>query len=233
MKYMRRLLSFILICQSIAITADGAVVDKVYHPYVLANEREFEWRIASYDRDSRQDLMHRVGYGEAISETVSVEAYLNGFRNSNGDFQLESYEAEVRWMITEQGKEWADWGMLFELEKQRNEDIWESSTAIIMEKEFGRTSLTMNLFAVYEWGADIENEWETEFRLQHRYRWIPEFQPAVEIYMGEDYAGIGPAVIGIKRFDDRHQLKWEAGVIFEVENADQNHTIRFALEYEF
>jgi hypothetical protein len=46
-------------------------------------------------------------------------------------------------MVTEQGQYWADWGMLFELEKQHNRDNWELITGALFEKEFGRTSLTI------------------------------------------------------------------------------------------
>jgi hypothetical protein len=31
--------------------ADGIQVGKVYHPYVLANERELEWRLTSRQND--------------------------------------------------------------------------------------------------------------------------------------------------------------------------------------
>lgn len=136
-------------------------------------------------------------------------------------------------MITEQGRYWADLGMLFELEKEHQQDNWETSAAVLVEKEFGRTSLTMNLFAIFEWGEDLDAEWESEFRLKYRYRWLPQIQPAIELYMGEDYSGIGPAFMGIQRYDGQKQLKWEAGFIYEVSNSGTDKTFRLALEYEF
>jgi hypothetical protein len=212
--------------------ADGVVVDKVYHPYVLPNEREFEWRLMS-NQASFNGLDQRIGYGQSISEYVTVEAYLVGERDQDNDFGLTAYEIEARWMMTDQGKYWADWGMLFEVEKQHKLDNWEVTTALLMEKEFGKTSLTLNFFAIYEWGHTIENEWESEFRLNYRYRFSPQFQPAIELFAGEDFIGIGPAVIGIQRFDGQKQLKWEAGFITEVSQSGKNHTLRFSLEYEF
>jgi len=233
MKYLgQTLFLLVALCNSL-LSADGMVVDKVYHPYVLPNEREFEWRIASHDLDVGHLLMHRLGYGVAISESVSIETYLIGERDGSGNFDLRSYEVEARWMMTEQGQYWADWGMLFELEKEKSADNWETTTALIMEKELGKSSLTLNLSAIYEWGEAIESEWESEFRAQYRYRWIPELQPAIEVYTGENYQGIGPAVVGNKRFDGQKQLKWEAGLIFEVGHNDKNHTFRLSLEYEF
>jgi hypothetical protein len=213
--------------------ADGMVVDKVYHPYVLPNERELEWRLISRDKNGENVLAQRLGFGHAISETISVEGYLNGERDDEGDFGLQSYEIEARWMLTDQGRYWADWGMLFELEREHQSDNWETSAAVLVEKEIGRTSLTMNLFAIYEWGEDLKDEWETEFRLQYRYRWLPQIQPSIEIYAGEDFAGVGPGFMGIQRYSGQRQLKWEAGFITEVSKSGTDNTFRLALEFEF
>ena len=213
--------------------ADGIVVDKVYHPYVLPFEREFEWRLVSHQTDSGNILAQRLGGGGAINDTMALEGYIVGERDDNGDFGLEAYELELRWQLIEQGKLWADWGALFELEKKHNEDVYEATSGFVIEKEFGKTSLTMNAFLVYEWGQDIQNEWESEFRAQYRYRYRSAFQPSIEVYVGEDFVGIGPGFIGLQRFDGQKQLKWEAGFITEISQSEKNHSFRLALEFEF
>jgi len=234
MKYLSTLL-IILTVLSFANNAhaDGVTVDKVYHPYVLPNEREFEWRLMSQQTDITNGLDQRIGYGQSVSEYVTIEFYLVGERDKHTDFGLTAYEIEARWMMTDQGKYWADWGMLFEVEKEHKNDNWEVTTGLLMEKEFGKTSLTINLFAIYEWGQTIENEWGSELRLNYRYRFAPQFQPAIELYAGDDFIGIGPAITGIQRFDGQKQLKWETGFISEISQSGKDHTLRFALEYEF
>ncbi|SOU43201.1 hypothetical protein [Pseudoalteromonas carrageenovora] len=224
---------FCLLVFSIPAKADGIVVDKVYHPYVLPFEREFEWRLVSHQTDSGNILAQRLGGGGAINDTMALEGYLVGERDDNGDFGLEAYELELRWQLIEQGKLWADWGALFELEKKHNEDVYEATTGFVIEKEFGKTSLTMNAFLVYEWGQDIQNEWESEFRAQYRYRYRSAFQPSIEVYVGGDFVGIGPGFIGLQRFDGQKQLKWEAGLITEISQSEKNHSFRLALEFEF
>ncbi|MEZ7493262.1 hypothetical protein QO198_17070 [Pseudoalteromonas distincta] len=229
-------LSFTALCLlvfSIQAKADGIVVDKVYHPYVLPFEREFEWRLVSHQTDSGNILAQRLGGGGAINDTMALEGYIVGERDDNGDFGLEAYELELRWQLIEQGKLWADWGALFELEKKHNEDVYEATSGFVIEKEFGKTSLTMNAFLVYEWGQDIQNEWESEFRAQYRYRYRSAFQPSIEVYVGEDFVGIGPGFIGLQRFDGQKQLKWEAGFITEISQSEKNHSFRLALEFEF
>jgi hypothetical protein len=222
-----------LLISSSAAIADGMVVDKVYHPYVLPNEREFEWRLMSRQTDTNTLIGQRIAYGQSLNETVMVEGYLIGEKIETDDFGLQAYEVEIRWMLTEQGELWADWGMLFEVEKQHNSNDWEVTSGFIFEKEFDRTSLTMNLFGIYEWGETIQDEIEVEFRLKYRYRWLPQIQPAIEVYTGDNYFGVGPAVMGIQRFDGQKQLKWEAGFITEVSNSGKDHSLRVALEYEF
>ncbi|GAA6206406.1 MULTISPECIES: hypothetical protein [Thalassotalea] len=228
-----RLLLLILLIGSKVVWADGIVVDKVYHPYVLPNEKEFEWRLMSRQTEDNSLLGQRIAYGQSVSDSVVVEGYLVGEKTVEEDFDLQAYEIEVRWMLTEQGELWADWGMLFEVEKMHSSNDWEVTTGVLFEKEFGRTSLTMNLFGIYEWGDNIQDEVEVEFRMKYRYRWIPQIQPAIEIYTGENFVGIGPAFMGIQRFDGQKQLKWEAAFISEISNAGKDHTLRVALEYEF
>lgn len=215
--------------------ADGTVVDKVYHPYVLANEQEFEWRLMSRQNDNGNSLSQRFAYGHSVSEYLTIEAYIVGSRDpyDNDNYGLQAWELEARWMLTDQGELWADWGLLFELEKQHNRDQWEFTAGVLFEKEFERTSLSINTLLVYETGQAIADEFELEFRAQYRYRWLPEIQPAIELYTGEDFVGIGPAFMGIHRYEGQKQLKWELAFIAGLNGDAKDHTLRVALEYEF
>jgi hypothetical protein len=233
-KFIVIIISISLYCFLITpVFADGVVVDKVYHPYVLPNEKELEWRMLSHKDDDGNTLAQRFAYGQSLLEDVMVEVYVVGEEDINGDFGLSAYEIETRWMLTEQGEYWADWGMLFEFEKEHTLDVWEATTGVLFEKEFGKASLAINMFIIYEWGHDIENEMESEFRVQYRYRWLPQFQPAIELYSGEDYVGIGPAFMGIQRYEGQKQLKWEAGFITGLNGDSKDHILRLAIEFEF
>lgn len=225
-------LLYCLFCTSTS-WADGIPVDKVYHPYVLANERELEWRFTSRQNDGGNVLAQRFAYGHAVSEYLTIEAYIVGERDDTGDFGLQAYEIEARWMLTDQGELWADWGVLFELEKQHKKDIYEFTSGLLFEKEFTQTSLTINALLVYEWGKSIQNEFETELRLKYRYRYLPALQPYIEIYTGEDFIGLGPGFMGIHRYEGQKQLKWELAFIAGLNGDSKDHTLRFALEYEF
>jgi len=236
MKFRQFGFALCLLCCSAKALADGRVVDKVYHPYVQALEREFEYRYfyqRQTDHPKNNTMGQKLGYGFSVADRVAFELYLNTERVLPEDYSLTGYEAEVRWMLTEQGQYDADWGLLFEFERQNRNENYEFTTGLLMEKEYGPTSLTMNLLAVYEWGKTIGNEWETEFRAQYRYRYMPAVQPSIELYIGEDYRGAGPGFMGVHKFNNIEQLKWEAALIVAIDNHTIDRTIRFALEYEF
>jgi hypothetical protein len=216
--------------------ADGSTIDKIYHPYVQPQERELEFRsIIENNRDSPSgdERVYRLGYGQSFSDRWFGEVYLIGVENDDQELRLEAYELEVLWQITEQGEFFADWGMLFELEKERSEDIMEFSTALLVEKEWGRWIGTANIYGIYEFGDDIDNEFETALALQTHYRHTRAFEPAVELYIGQDTRGLGPVMLGSWPLGGARQLRWEGGVIFGLDSDTPDQTFRVLFEYEF
>jgi len=226
----------ILLSYSATGQANGIVIDKIYHPYVRPLEQDFEWRSILQDHQpgtADHSQLYRFAYGRALNDRWSAEAYVVGERSRNQNFRVEGYELEVQLQMTEQGEYWADWGMLFEIEKQANIDLWEFSTAVLVEKEWGKWSSTANLFLLGEWGSGIANEIESRVSLQARYRYSRAFEPAIEFYRGQDTVGIGPAMLGQIKLPNRKKLNWEAGVIMGLEESSPNRTLRLLLEFEF
>lgn len=217
-------------------SADGAVIDKIYHPYVQPLEQEIEWRAIHQDEQpgmSDNTQLHRFAYGRSLNDRWFAEIYLIGEKSDDESFKLEAYEVEAKWQLTEQGEFWADWGALFELEKEHEEDAWEFAAGLLTEKEWGKWSTAANLFLTYEWGSGIEDEFESSLGLQARYRYSRAIEPAIEFYQGEDTQAIGPALLGQINLGIKRQIKWEAGAIFGLDNDSPNRTLRFLLEFEF
>jgi hypothetical protein len=226
----------ILLYVPVVVLADGFVVDKIYHPYVNPLEREIEFRsIIVQDDDEAIDgsQQYRLGFARAFGERVRGEFYLIGANTPSSSLSLDAYEVEVKWQLTEQGEYFADWGLLFELEAEREDDIQEFRTSGLVAKELGQWTGTLNLSAVYEWGDDISNEWESELAAQLRYRYSRFFEPAVELYSGDAFKGIGPVGVGSVRFGAGRKLRWELGVIFAVDSESPDQVWRAMLEYEF
>ncbi|MFC1688607.1 hypothetical protein ACFL0N_03940 [Pseudomonadota bacterium] len=216
--------------------ADSVVIDRIYHPYVQPMEQELEWRgiFQNHQPSAPDDLqLHRFAYGRSINQHWFVDFYLVGEQSNDSDFDLKSYELEALRQLTEQGEFWADWGLLFELEKEANEDAWSFSTGVLIEKEWGQWSSTANLFLVHGWGSDASNDWESRLGLQLRYRYSRAFEPALEFYGGKDTRGFGPVMLGQFSVGKKNSLNWEAGIIFGLDNKSPDRTLRFSLEFEF
>lgn len=214
--------------------ADGVAIDKIYDPYVQITEREIEYRTSIYNVDDGVDFStHRIGFGYGFTSSWFGEIYLIGDKTDGESFELEGVELEAKWQLTEQGEYAADWGLLFEVEDERGRDVSEVSTTLLTSRSFGRWTGTANLGLIYEWGRDIDDEVETTFAAQLRYRQRPEFEPAIELYMGQDTRGIGPAAQGIFNFSGRKKMRWETAAIAGVDSVTPDYTLRFLLEYEF
>ena len=226
-------LSLSLLSQALA---DGSAVDKVYHPYVDALESEIEFRsLFQEDSSGENDFkqLHQMSFGRSFGQALFGEVYLVGERSRSGQFELEAFEFELKWQLTEQGEYSADWGILFEYEQEFSDDVQEFTTGILVEKEFGRFSGTANLLLIQEWGSAIKDEFETAVAMQARYRYSRAFEPGVELYAGQDSAGIGPVMMGSASIGVRKTLRWEAGVILGLGSDSPDNSFRFLLEYEF
>jgi hypothetical protein len=219
-----------------SVVADGVVIDKIYHPYVQPLEQELEWRASLQNQQPgvSDDLaVHRFAYARSLGEKWLGELYLVGQQSDDASFDVEAYEVEALRQLTEQGEYWADWGVVFELEKTRGREAWEFAVGALAEKEWGRWSGTANLFVMQEWGSDIKDELETRLGLQARYRHSPAFEPAIELYSGEGTRGVGPVAVGLVRLGGKRKLRWEAGAIFGLDSKSPDTTLRFLLEFEF
>ena len=216
--------------------ADGPIVDKIYHPYVDALEQEIEFRTIFQDKQPDQPndvFLYQLAYGRSFGDKWFGEIYLIAEKSDQQNLSIEAYEVEAKWQLTEQGEFWADWGLLFELEKEEGQDIWEFATAILTEKEWRRWSGTANLYFIQEWGGDIDDKVETSLGLQARYRYSRLIEPAIEFYSGEDTNALGPVLMGNIITGNRRALHWETGVIFGLDRESPNQTLRFLVEYEF
>jgi len=167
--------------------ADGSAVDKVYHSYVDALESEIEMRSLFQDSDAANSnfkQLHQLSFGKSLGQSLFGEFYLVGEESATGNFDLEAFQFELKWQLTEQGEYGADWGLLFEYEQEFSEDIHEFTTGLLIEKEFGRWSNTANLPLIQEWGSDSKDEFETTVALQARHRYSRAIEPALEFYAG-------------------------------------------------
>lgn len=209
--------------------AGGSTVDKVYAPYVQPLEKELEWRLTDADGKQKQ----RLGYGQSLSDRVFVEGYLIGEKTADKALRLQAYEVEALWQLTEQGQYSFDWGLVSEIEWQRDNDDWEVATGLITSRSWGRWEATSNLWLKYEWQENGSKEFETALALQGRYRLASWFEPAIEFYAGENTRALGPVAMGDVRLQPGKKLHWEIGALTGLDSHTADITWRSLLELEF
>lgn len=225
---------FMLMALPHYVHADGIVVDRVYDPYVQPLETELELRSLMQSDDATDDAQkHALGFGRSLSDIWAVEIYAIGTRTGSQSLSVNAFEVEAKRQLTEQGEYAFDWGVLFEVERESDDNIWEASAILLSSRDFGRWTGTVNLGVVYEWGSGIDNEIETLLRVQARYRLKESLEPAVELHAGQDSKAIGPALTGLLRLSPGKKLRWDAGIFFGLDNDSADQTIKLNLEYEF
>lgn len=230
----KRLRLLLLVFVTEIAAADGVVVDKIYDPYVQPLETEIEWRLIDQNQGVAPALQKQFfGFGRSVSDRWAVEVYAIAQRSDGESLSLDAYELEAKWQLTEQGEFAVDWGVLFELERETRNNIWEASAYLLAVRDFGKTTLTANLGLIYERGESIQNEIETNLRMQARYRLAEVFEPGIELHVGQDTTAIGPVLNGLFRPSQRRKLRWELGYFAGVSERSPDNILRANLEFEF
>ena len=227
--------SIVLAMPAVAL-GDGVSIDRIYDPYVQQTEKELEFRALIHnDSDPMQDDNQRfkLGYGQSLSDSWFTEIYAVGHRKSDQSLQLDAYEIEFKWQLTEQGEYDNDWGLMFELERETVENAWEQSTTLIMLHQWRRWVGTLNASLSYQWGTTIDNEFSTAMAAQLHYRYKPSLEPGLELHLSADTTAIGPSLAGKLRLGGRKQLFWSTALLAGFNHTTPDISLNFNLEYEF
>jgi hypothetical protein len=221
-----------------ALVAQGGVAAAattgVYHPYVNEREREFEYGLILRDVGAERLSFQRVSFAYAWTDRISTEVYLLSESPSHGGGRERAFEVEVKWQLTEQGEFASDWGLLLEAEVGDGVDRHEVATGVLWEKELGhRWVAAANAMLEYEFGDDVDNEFETAFRAQLRYLHAPTLEPALELYLDDQDYAAGPALQGAWRVGAGKQVRWELGLLFGIGHDTPATSLRTNLEFEF
>lgn len=216
--------------------AASAGVDKVYSPYVEMGELELETRgIYVQDDDDAVDGTQKIklGLGYGLNQRVFLEGYLIVEDEPGESAEVEAVEVEAKFQLSEAGEHWLDYGMLVELEKELEEEVWELKTGPLLSKDFGSFTTTLNLFAEYKFGADVDgHEIETLGSGELRYRWKPELQLAAQLYADEDTVAAGPVLFGETHLA-KAKVAWDLGVMFALNDETPDSILRWQMEFEF
>jgi hypothetical protein len=169
-----------------------------------------------------------------ITSRIFIEGYLEFEKPANAGYELEAFEIEAKFQLSEQGEYFADFGLLTELEKVREADEWELKIGPLIQKPLGNWLATLNLLGETKFGSDVSasGKWEFLGRAQLKYLSSPRFEPGLEYYGDEGTQALGPAVYG--RIDlSGSKILWQAGWMLGLDATTADNTIRWQFEWEF
>lgn len=227
-----KLFQWSFICAVFISTNAIAGVDKVYYPYVHEGELEIETR-AVHQFDDKDEHKVRFGVGYGVNSFWYVEGYLIGKQQTGGSFDIVDVELENKFQLTERGEYWLDVGLLVELEKSTDGDVWEIVAGPLFQKQFNNWVASTNFFVEKKFGSDISTR-GVEFKgaAQLKYRLSPGWEPALEYYGDEETHSIGSAILGKTRWVGT-PVKWELGAYAGLNDDTSDFTFRWLMEWEF
>lgn len=210
----------------------NAGVDKVYDPYVDQGELEIESR-AVHKFDDVDEHKIRLGVGYGINSFWFIEGYAIFEQETGDSAEFADVEIESKFQLTEQGQYWLDAGLLVELEKSMDGDIWEVKAGPLFQKQIKDWVITTNFLMEKKFGSDnTEQEVELQGAAQLKYRYSSSLEPAIEYYGDESTHSIGPVLLGKTRWGGT-PVKWELGALAGLNDETPDFTLRWLLEWEF
>ena len=227
-----KVISYGLFCATLVSVNAYAGVDKVYDPYVDEGEIEIEARgVHKFDDENEHKVKLGVGYG--INSFWFVEGYAIFEKEGDENADIEEVELENKFQLTEQGEYWIDLGLLTELEKKLEDNVWEFKIGPLFQKQIKNWVATANFLLEKKFGSDnTDGRVELLGSVQLKYRLSPYFEPAVEYYGERETHAIGPVLLG-KNHWGKTPVQWELGVLKGLNEETSDINFRWLLELEF
>jgi hypothetical protein len=231
-----------LVLQDSLAYADPA--EKVFMPTVVEGELEFELlggfqRWPNHDDDRERQFVGEVGYG--LTSWWKTEIGVGTTRVPNESYRLDEIEWENIFALTEPGQYWLDCSLFAELARDYGAGLNAITIGPLFQKEFGRLQTNLNVLFERQLGAAAEPGAAIDYQWQLKWRGDPRFEPGVQGFgtfgRTNDFGHqtenrIGPAFFGQVLTSPRHKLKYDAAVLFGLNNNTPTTTVRFQIEYE-
>jgi high-affinity iron transporter len=219
----------------------------VYSPIVEEGEFAIEYR-GHHDFDGAGAIdggeQHKLELEYAPTARWLTEVLGEWEREPGGGLEATEVAWENIFQLTEQGRHWADFGLLAELTHSLQNGGSEAlELGALAERQFTTSVATFNLLAKRAFESGAETELEYAFRW--RYRLNQSFEPGVEFHgelgewgefgsLDDHRQQVGPSLLGkLPGMGDYGGFKYQAAVLFGLTSNSPDTTLRLQLEYEF
>ena len=238
---LRRLAAVLALAGAAWTTAARADDDfVVYSPYVTEGQTEFELRgHQQFDGDPTlsDERSYLISVAHAFTAWWHPEIYVATYeRKPGGPNFLQGYEFENIFQLTDQGRYWADLGLIasYSYNKRPGEPS-RVEFGPLFEKHNGHFIQRLNFIWEKQLGGGAERKYEFRSTYSLGYSIRSELTPGFEAYYrpNDDARQIGPALDGEIASDRGNEFEYHLALLFGTNRGAPNRTLAFRLEYEF
>lgn len=243
----RALLALALIA-SFPATAVHAVepADYVSTPIVEEGEREIEFKGGiSRNHDGSSESQHSLGLGYGVNARWFTEVYAKWHHEVGAPAGFDAWEWENKLQLTETGRYPVDLGVLLEIERPQNRDEgYELRYGPLLQTESGALQANLNLLFTKHVRASEPSDTQFGYQWQLKYAWQPALDFGVQGFGStgpwdhwDDSSSqqhvLGPALFGKLKTGPHQAIKYDAALLFGINDASPRATLRLRAEYEF
>lgn len=221
--------------------------DYVVTPIVEEGERELDFKAGTAKlRDGTRESKYSLGLGLGVNRWWFTEVYAIWHKEPGQSHSFDAWEWENKFQLTETGKYPVDVGLLFEIERPKDRsEGYEYRWGPLLQADL-TPSLQANFNLLFEKHVRSSEGGKAElgYQWQLKHRWRPAFEFGLQGFgeMGpwnhwapksEQSHTAGPAVFGRVKVGERQAIKYNAGLLFGLNDAAPRNTLRLQAEYEF
>ncbi|MEJ6000418.1 hypothetical protein [Paucibacter soli] len=221
--------------------------DYVLTPIVEEGEREIDFKAGTAkSRDGERESKYSLGFGWGVNSRWFSEFYVLWHKEAGEKFGFDAWEWENKFQLTETGKYPVDLGFLLEIERPKDRsEGYELRWGPLLQADLS-SSLQANLNLL--WGKHVRvsegQGTQLSYQWQLKQRWQPELEYGLQGFgelgawrhwapAAEQSHVAGPALFGKVRVGAHQAIKYNAGLLFGLNQASPRTTLRLQAEYEF
>lgn len=218
----------------------------VFTPSVTYGERELDFKFGTAKRpDEDRESAASLGFGYGLTQWWMTELYVKYNREGGERTKFDAWELENKFQLTEPGQYPVDVGFIVELERPNDRDEgYEVTFGPLFQTEFGAVQINANAIFVRNYRAAEDNPMRLNYQWQAKYRWRPLFEFGAQGFgelgqwnhwapSSEQSHRMGPAFFGRYSLGGRQAIKYNAGLLFDVNGEKRGTTFRTQVEFEF
>ncbi len=218
----------------------------VLSPLVEQGEKEIDFTLGTAKRkDQSSGNATALGFGLGVTSWWATEISAKWRREPGQSHGFDAVEWENRFQLTETGRYPVDVGFLLEVERPKDRsEGYEITYGPLLQAEWGAVQGNLNLLWQKHVRASEPFETELHYQVQLKYRASEKFEWGAQGFgslgrwdkwapSSEQEHKLGPAVFGKIKLAGKQAIKYNAALLFGINDASPRTTLRLQTEYEF